>query len=732
MYVCMFMFNVLALLSRHVLDSQKAVLRQILGAQPPAVHSLVMQPTHIRKLLTAQSLFTFVRACQVHTCRQHQAAYPSVSLCLQIWQPQHDKKLLYGVLKHGWEQWLLILKDPLLGVEPILRQELFLLQPQPAAVSNAASAASSRSQLPTVLSGAITLAPDVSTTTAAAAPHAGAVTAVGPAVEAIAGASSKPAIAAGPACSSAPNTAAIRPDGDTAGVPPSQPGQPPAAAASGDGNSQTAHSIKPEPLLPPQPVAPGAPVSGAEDKLKEALHVKVEIQPVSAEGPAAAAPMSTSAMLRPSSSAGKLVHVKLETAATTAAERNSQQSALAGSSQPGEGAGAPLPQTMVTKLPPPIVSGILDLTTAEIPSKSTADAGPAAAATGATTPVLAANAAATSTAKEPRPSDPVAGAAAVTIATSSSASVVLGCPKCRWAPKGCSACRAKWQAAGNPLPAALAVNGSNSANAAAVAAAAAAARVERGTITKLCNWLANRTAVLASILKGVHKVGTPVMAAPSQAQSRVAVTAAPVRLLPRPAGPIIVTQQTSASCPPGGTVALGTPVSTRQWQQSAVQMSHFRQQQRQLQQQQLAAAQEQQRQNLLLQQQQRQRHTSLLRQQHQTAQLQQQQQQAAKAQAAQAQVLQQQQLRLRQQQQQRGLQQQQMNQQHQLQLQLQLHQQQQRQLSSQQQVQRALSSQGSQQAAHLQPQAAAAHVSAAPGAQQPTSSQAQISHPLSM
>lgn len=63
--ICLFMFNVLALLSRHVSTPQKAVLHQILGAQPPAVHSLVMQPIHIRKLLTAKGLFIFVRACQV-------------------------------------------------------------------------------------------------------------------------------------------------------------------------------------------------------------------------------------------------------------------------------------------------------------------------------------------------------------------------------------------------------------------------------------------------------------------------------------------------------------------------------------------------------------------------------------------------------------------------------------------------------------------------------------------
>ena len=620
----------------------------------------------------------------------------------------------------------MILKDPLLGVEPILRQELFLLPPQPATVSNDASAAFPKVQSHTIPPGANTPAPGDARTTAAAG-STGPESAAHPA----AGLSDKAASTAGPESSLSPSTIATRPDGSKAEMPAA------AVAVAGNGNSQV---TQPEPLPPAQTIAADAPVADAKDKLKGGLDVKLETKPALAHPPAAS--KSSSAMLESLSSAGKCGDVKLGPAAASAADSKSRQSADADFGKPGEGIGATLvSQTTAAKLPAPEMSQVVDLTTAQVPSTSTAaaDTGPVAARTDATAPAPAADAAAISTA-QPSPAES-APEAAVTTAEVSRAPVVLGCPKCRWAIKGCSSCRAKWQAAGHALPPALAAAGSNHGDAAveakvaAAASAAAAARAERSTTTKLCNWLANRTAVLASILKGTHKVG-PASAAPSQSQSKVTITAPPPKLVPRPAGPIIITQQTSAPCPPGASIVtgapvpVGTPVSTGQWQQNAVQMSQFRHQQRQLQQQQLAAAQKQQQQKLLLQQQQRQRHTSLLRQQHQSAQLQQQQQQqAAKAQAAQAQALQQQQLRMRQQQQQHGLRQQQANQQHQLQMQQQLYQQQQRQLSSQQQMQRVLTSQGLQLGKRLQPQAAA--VSAAQGAQQPPSSQAQISHPLS-
>lgn len=628
----------------------------------------------------------------------------------------------------------MILKDPLLGVEPILRQELFLLPLQPAAASNEASAAFPKLQMQTIPPGAISPAPRVARTTAAAG-----CAGFGSAVDVAAGPSDKPASIAGPESSSAPSTIATKPDNSKAEMPAS------AAAVAGNANSQVSQSIKPEPVPTAQPAAADASVVDAQGKLLQGgLDVELEIKPALADPPAATSE-STSAMFGLSTSAEKSCTIKLEPAAANAADKKSRQSVEAGVRKPGEGTSATLvPQTNATMLPPPAVSQVFDLTTAEAPRASTAGAGtgPAAACTDATATALAADAAATSTVEQPRPAEAVPRGAAVIPAKHSRAPVVLGCPKCRWAPKGCSSCRAKWQAAGHALPEALAASGSTGADAAtgakaaAAANAAAAARAERSTTTKLCNWLANRTAVLASILKGIHKVG-PATAASSQAQSRRTITAPGPRLVAQSARPIIITQQTSASCPPGASVVtsatalVGTPVSTGQWQQNAVQLSQFRHQQRQLQQQQLAAAQEKQRQNLLLQQQLRQRHTSLLRQQHQTAQLQQQQQQAAKAQAAQAQALQQQQLRMRQQQQQHGLRQQQVNQQHQLQLQLQLHQQQQQQqqLSSQQQVQRALTSQGLQQGMRLQPAAAA--VNAAQHAQQPASSQAQINHPLS-
>lgn len=673
---------------------------------------------------------------------------------LQVWQLQHDKKLLFGVLKHGWDQWLLILKDPLLGLEPLVRQELYLTPTQP---YQPPSVRSDTSAPPKVTSQAapVDLTPpclDGPNTSAAAdlsAAPAGAVP----------GSIDKPASATEPGRSSAPSTAEGGPDG-APGQAASQPDSMPAS----DGTGQSSHQgIQLEPLTSAQPAVADAPVADApaaaaaadepvadvKDKLQEQPDVKVEAhKPASADTLLASA-VSASVLEGPSNSAklepgAAAVSVSDMEATTTdvklgpgaAAESKCQQPADAAVEKRGESASATQPRTLVAQPSPP--ADVVDLTAAETPSTSSAGAGSGLAATPthAALPASGTRAAATSTAGEPRLAQPPSVAAAVSTAgPSSQPPVVLGCPKCRWAPKGCSACRGKWQAAGNALPPTLTVGGNGNAD----TGAAAAARAERTITTRLCNWLSNRTTVLAGILKGTHKVN-PTTAAPPQPRM-TATLPTPRLILPKQAGTVITTNSSGPrpTVVTGGNmqIAVGAPAYPGQWQQNAVQMSHFRQQQRQLQQQQLAAAQEQQQQNLVLQQQQRQHHTSLLRQQHQSAQLQQQQQQAAKVQAAQAHALQQQQVRMRQQQQQQGLRQQQLNQQNQLQLQRQqqLLLQQQRQRSSQQQVQRVLTSQGLQPSTSLQPPAAVAYVSAAQHAHQQqqklTASKAQISHPLS-
>lgn len=675
---------------------------------------------------------------------------------LQVWQPQHDKKLLFGVLKHGWDQWLLILKDPLLDLEPFVRQELYLTPTQPqqlASVSSVNPAAPPQLLAQAAPANLTTSGLDAPMTSAAAGSTA-AVPAAAVAVGADVGPNDKSADAAEPGSTSCKKDDASKaegsPDGES-GQPVAQPDSMHAGTVKGQISSQGvkhALSTSAQPAVADAPAA-DAPIADAENKLKELLGgVKVDSKPASANPPSALSILETegplavvkleaaAAAVSAAEMAGPTEGLKLEPA--TAAESKSQKPTDAVTAKPNQSGNATVqPQTVVTQPPLPAQSDVVDLTAAETPSTNPAAAGsgPAETATNAAVPASDASAAATSTAAECRLAAPPPVAAA---ASTTQAPVVLGCPKCRWAPKGCSVCRGKWQAAGNALTPTLSTSGNSSVD------AGAAARAERTIITRLANWLLNRTNVLASVLKGTHKVG-PAIAGPPQ--SKMPATVPAPRLIPsKQAGPVITTSSgprpSGATIVPGAAVVtganmqtvLGTPAYPGQWQQNAVQMSHFRQQQRQLQQQQLATAQEQQRQNLLLQQQQRQHHTSLLRQQHQSAQLQ--QQQAAKVQAVQAQAVQQQQVRMRQQQQQQGLRQQQLNQQNQLQLQRQqqLLLQQQRQRTSQQQVQRAVTSQGLQPSTSLQPQAADAYVSAAQHAQQqhkPTASQAQISHPLS-
>ena len=312
--------------------------------------------------------------------------------------------------------------------------------------------------------------------------------------------------------------------------------------------------------------------------------------------------------------------------------------------------------------------------------------------------------------------------------------VGLGCPKCRWAIKGCSACRAKYQNGSLAGDVAAGQAGKTGTLAVAAANTSRSSQSDRVALNKMTNWLMGRNSTLCTALKQTHHTAP----GSAQPQTRVTLSAPSTKLLSRSSGPAMLGQQTVITRPTGGVVITSAPGVTsivqtgtgagsssasgaNPWQQQAVQIAQFRQQQRLIQQQQLAEAQRQQQQQLVRQQQQRQHHTSLLRQQHQTAQLQQQQQQAARAQASASSALQLQQQRMRQQQQQQGLRQQQLQQQHNMQQQTMqqqlLQQQHQRQLAAQQQVQTALSRQGSQVAAGQQPRPAAVFASAAQHAQ---------------
>lgn len=207
----------------------------------------------------------------------------------------------------------------------------------------------------------------------------------------------------------------------------------------------------------------------------------------------------------------------------------------------------------------------------------------------------------------------------------------LGCPKCRYAQLGCTRCREQLRQMTCPEEATK-----------VLAEAAAASR--------MTNWLVKRMSVLCTALKQRHQLNDLPQRQQQQAQHVVQVRqpvldqqqAANAPTLQFSAPTNVVRSTKTAYVAPVDTVkgapapvqplkvqVSGTAQPAQQpWQQTAVQMSHFRQQQRMLQQQQaLAEAQKQQQNRLILQQAQRQQGAALLQRQHQAAQQQQLQQQ---------------------------------------------------------------------------------------------------------
>ena len=682
---------------------------------------------------------------------------------MQFWQPQHDKKLLYGVLKHGWDQWQMILKDELLGVEPVLRQELYLPQPHPqhnTLSSNIQPAAATKVDFPHFTSAAALTQPAAQAQSTIVIGDSGVKlpdVSAAVAADLAAGVGGKSAAAA--VGGSALDAIKIEDSPPIkAETPPPQKSS--SGPADGESNLQDlTQGLKHEPTedrMTSEPASTAAAsTAGADIKPEGAAISKEELEPAVAKEQAA---LTKATSLQPLSVRFDRSDVAKDEEGTTGAGSNNAQASFAVMAKPVD-ADASTAQAQASSIEssapaatksdkglaaepagpstePGGISKPAEATQAVVPASSLAAASIAEASHFA---VPAPGAAATSSAAG-KAAAPANAAVVSSTAEGSKPPVILGCPKCRWAPKGCASCRAKCQAAGCVLPPPLAATNSGSlgvSDSKPSAAAAAALKAERPTTTRLCTWLSNRTAMLASVLKGTHKVA-PATASHQPGQTRVTISAPANRLLSKSSGPVITTQQTLGPHPSLASASgaaypmqsvMGAPANTGPWQQNAVQMSQMRQQQRQLQQQQLLAAQEQQRRALLLQQQQRERHTSLLLQQHQSAQLQ--QQQEGMSPAGQAQALQQQQLRMRQQQQQQGLRQQQLNQQHQQQLNQQLLQQQQRQMTAQQQVQRALVQQ---QGSRLQPQASAAYATAAQRAQyqqRPPASQAQTSYPPS-
>jgi len=654
---------------------------------------------------------------------------------VQFWQAEHDKKLLYGVLKHGWAQWQVILKDSLLGIEPVLRQELYMppVQPPPqAAGTNNHSIATTPAQGLAEGPAATPASLPAENEKALPAGHQQAIDLTADA------AADQGTAAAGSQAISAEALKA------------SSQAEPASTSAAAAGKEGWAMQVASEDLLKDQePRSKSADKvmkgdSNADGKQQSQLPSTEETTPRVVDTNSKLLTASVDSKTAGNDSqpqqalAAQVLGVKLESASGSATEPKSELD-----NAPAVKEEAPKAEVNLHAEPSAKLEDVMPA------SDSAPLSAPAAVAQSAhesrvsmaqqsAQPTAGTNAAGTAAAQPEAAQAGAVGTATVTSTAEAGSShqakpqVGLGCPKCRWAIKGCSACRAKYQngtlAAGVPAGQA----GRTSTLAVAAANASRSAQSDRVALNKMTNWLMGRTSTLCTALKQTHQTAP----APAQPQTRVTLSAPSTKLLSSSSGPVMLGQQTVITRPTGGVVITPAPGGTSvvqtgagsssapgvsPWQQQAVQMSQFRQQQRLIQQQQLAEAQRQQQQQLVLQQQQRQHHTSLLRQQHQTAQLQQQQQQAARAQASASTALQLQQRRMRQQQQQQGLRQQQLQQQHNMQQQTMqqhlLQQQQQRQLTAQQQVQSALSRQASQGPAGQQPRPPAVLASAAQHAQ---------------
>lgn len=662
---------------------------------------------------------------------------------MQFWQAEHDKKLLYGVLKHGWAQWQIILKDSLLGIEPVLRQELFMppmQPPPPAADTNNPSIAATPAQGPAEGPAGTPAALPAENDNALAAGHQQAIDLTADA------AADQGTAAVG---SQATSAEALKVSGSA------EPASPSAAAAAGR-EGWAVQVASGDQLKDQEPSS-----ESADKELKADNNAKGKQQPqlpsteeatpqvvdTNPELQAASVDSKTVGSDSQRQQATQVLGVKSESASGSAIEPKSEldnapavkEEAPSLHAEPSAKLEDVMPASASAPVSAPaaVAQPACESSVSMAQQSAQPTAGTEAAGTAAVQPEAAqASAEGTATAT---------GSGEAGSSHQAKPQVGLGCPKCRWAIKGCSACRAKYQNGSLAADVPAGQAGKTSTLAVAAANASRSSQSDRVALNKMTNWLMGRTSTLCTALKQTHQTAP----APAQPQTRVTLSAPSTKLLSSSSGSVMLGQQAVITRPSGGVVITSAPGVTSvvqtgtgsssasgasPWQQQAVQMSQFRQQQRLIQQQQLAEAQRQQQQQLVLQQQQRQHHTSLLRQQHQTAQLQQQQLQAARAQASASSALQLQQQRMRLQQQQQGLRQQQLQQQHNMQQQTMqqhlLQQQQQRQLTAQQQVQSALSRQGSQGAAGQHPRPAAVFASAAQHAQsQPI---AQYQGPMSL
>ena len=644
---------------------------------------------------------------------QREALY----LCVQFWRAEHDKRLLYGVLKHGWAQWQVILKDSLLGIEPVLRKELRLSQHQQHLPSQA-DLTPAAGQTPAANQG----------NTSGDAVHQ-------PAQHALVGslpAESKPDGGgngtAGPQQAAASAAVKVQLAVDDSGTVQLHIQSPPASKEPAvDSSSQQQDLPAVSSGLAVEDVkslaADQTETMEIDSKLSDATVAKADsVKPEASSCQAQAVVRSAEAAAKPDSTTQADTVAAVSPTVQPEPQTQPKQAAESVAVKTEDDAAEPESKPVSV------------LQNNEAQTQQTKAAGVVAVKTEHDTAQAEAEPASTLPNSDAAPST---SASVVASGSKPAPQAAFGCPKCRWSPKGCAVCRARADKDSNPSP------GSSTAATAAGSPTTAAGQIsaERATLYKMNSWLMSRTTGLCHALKQAHQ-GTPTPQQPVQQPRSITINPVNARLVAQ--GPsssglthtVALSQaapgtKITSGAPPVAAMATAAAGGAGQWQQQAVQLSQVNQQQRMLQhKQQLAEAQKQQQRMLILQQQQRQQHTSFLRQQHQTAQLQQQR----------AQAVQLQQQRMRQQQQQQGLQQRQLDQQRQQLLQQQLAQQQQ-QLNAQRQVQFAMPRQSSGQQLGQQPRSAAVFASAAQHAQyhqqqqqqqmHPSSSGAYISHPLS-
>lgn len=572
---------------------------------------------------------------------------------MQYWKAQHDKKLLYGVMKHGWGDWEAIYSDNLLELETTLRLELGLPLPLPL------QSQPSQSKLPFLPQNI----PLLSMSPAAQAqsnqlPSSGSLSHLQQLQM------HQPQVAK----SQLPVTQLPQTQHSQSPVPQSQPGlpqggphQPKSESApltqavktesgsqSADGKAQLNQNM--EKAL--EAVASSLHSGGAIKGEAEIVDVAMADAPELHDAAEPSHPSSTDAGSKePERKTSTGVAVS-QAAGPAAGPLDPSQQQLQQQSSSGMPASGGKPTASSTHLPQDqeITVKVMLLPQSDVSVQVKLDVMPSLVGVPAVRSSVPISTAA-SESMGVAALAAVSGQAAVPQAKTAVPTPQLGCAKCRYARSGCAQCREQLKRIYSPEEATRIM-------------------AEAGVAGQIKVWLLKRMSTLCVALKQRHQLNDSpqqhVQRAQQAQQTQHAVhVKQPVPIQQQPTNApqmqasipvmrsISVGQTTSAPVQTGGaathrhpdrkhsgSAAVQTPGPAQQpWQQAAVQMSHLKQQQRMLQQRQaLDQAQMQQQQRLLMQQQQRQQGAVLLLKQHQAAQQYQQQQQQQQRLAAQHQL----------------------------------------------------------------------------------------------